>query len=689
MHPEVVREGPGMCPECGMQLVPASQSEQRASHARKHEGHSTTMFLRKFWVSLILTVPVLLYSDLMEALTGWTPPSFAGDRYLGLVLGSAIFFIGGWVFLASAWRELRARMPGMMTLISLAVTAAYAWSVYAVFTGQEPLFWELATLITIMLLGHWIEMKAVQGAKGALRELSKLLPSAAEVVRDGQTVSVPVEDLKIGDVVMVRPGGKIPADGEVTAGISHVDESLVTGESVPARREPGQEVVAGSINGDGSLNVRITKTGKETFLAEVMRLVEEAQASKSRLQLLSDKAAFALTVIAVLGGGTAFAAWMLAGAGTSFAVARLVAVLVIACPHALGLAVPLVASISTNMASKSGFFVKQRLALESARSIDTVLFDKTGTLTKGTYGVVGVWADAAADEREVLMLAASVDAASEHVVARAIVARARELGYEIQKAENFLRIPGKGVKGRVGEADVYAGGRAILEEAGASPSSHIERTAFAEAAKGSTIIFVVRDGTVMGAVALADEIRDESRQAIGNLRKMGVSVAMVTGDSEQVASWVAEDLGIDEYFAHVLPAQKAEKVRELQEQGRNVAMVGDGINDAPALAQADLGIAVGAGTNVAIESAGIILVRNDPRDIPGIIRLSRLTYRKMLENLFWATGYNVAALPLAAGVLAWKGVLLQPAVAAVFMSLSTVIVAVNALLMRRAQLGEK
>lgn len=696
MHPEVRQDRPGLCSECGMNLIPAT-SEQGTGNKHghqegldKHAGHSTQMFARKFWVSLILTIPVVFYSELPERFFGWQAPAFFGSEYLALALGTVIFFYGGWIFIQGAWRELKARLPGMMTLIALAISAAYLYSVFTTLVGGEhTLFWELTTLITVMLLGHLVEMKAVQGASAALKELSKLLPDTAEVIRESKNVIVPLSELEIGDIVFVRPGGKIPVDGEVMEGRSEVDESMVTGESKPVPKSPGREVIAGTVNGgDGSLKIKVTKIGEHTFLAGVMRLVAEAQTSKSRLQILSDRAAFYLTIVAIITGGLTFILWLLAEAGGVFALERLVAVLVIACPHALGLAIPLVASISTTLAARNGFLVRHRLALEAARNIDVVLFDKTGTLTKGAYGITKIIpADGGAEiSRKVLQLAASVDSHSEHFVAKAIVNEAKAQRIDILPVRNFQRLAGRGVKGVIENAEVLVGGQAILSEAGAEISSDLRWKINALAEEGNTIIFVVINKKVAGAIGLGDIIREESRQAIESLKTMGVKVAMITGDSEEVAKWVAEELKIDEYFARVLPQEKAEKVKAIQGRGLKVAMVGDGINDAPALTQADLGIAIGAGTNVAIESAGIILVRNDPRDIPKIIKLSRATYKKMLQNLFWATGYNVVALPLAAGILAFRGILLQPALAAFLMSLSTVIVALNALLLKRSQI---
>lgn len=652
----------------------------------RHAGHRVQSFFRKFWVSLILTIPILLYSELPKIFLGWQAPTFPGPQYLILIFGSAVYFYGGLVFVRGALRELKARLPGMMTLIALAITSAYLWSVFAIFRAEESLFWELATLIVVMLLGHWLEMKAVQGAKGALKELAKLLPDKAEVVRGEKTEVIELKELKVGDIVLVKPGAKIPADGKVIEGHSEVDESIVTGESKLVSKKPGAEVIAGTINGDGGLKLEVTKIGENTFLAGVMRLVVEAQASKSRLQILSDRAAFYLTLIAIISGISTLFSWLFVGAAVTFAMARLVAVLVVACPHALGLAVPLVSSISTNMAARSGFLVKQRLALEAARTIDIVLFDKTGTLTKGEFGVNTIISIANLAEAEILRLGASVNRYSEHAIARALVKEAQKQNLIFYEVKNFQRIPGKGAKGRILEKEVLVGSEKLLAERKISLPEEFISKVKEMTIKGNTVVYVISGGQLAGAIALSDIIREESREALKILKEQGLKVAMITGDSKDVASWVARELGIDEYFSRVLPAEKSEKVKILQQRGLKVAMVGDGVNDAPALIQADLGIAIGAGTNVAIESAGIILVKNDPRDIPKIIRLSRLTYNKMLQNLFWATGYNVVALPLAAGVLAFRGILLEPALAAVFMSLSTIIVALNALLLRRQKL---
>ncbi len=654
----------------------------------KHTGHRTNIFKAKFWVSLALSLPVVLYSDITQTLLKWQAPVFPGSSYVPFVLSSVIFFYGGWVFLASAYRELRARLPGMMTLISLAILTAYVYSVYVILAGEgKDLFWELSTLTTIMLLGHWLEMRAVAGAQGALKELSKLLPDTAEVIREGQPVVVSLSEVVVGDVVLVKPGSKIPTDGTVLKGSSEVDEALATGESKPVTKTEGSEVIAGTINGDGSLQVRVAKIGEQTFLAGVMRLVAEAQASKSRLQVLSDRAAYYLTIVAVVTGGVTLASWLAAGAGTAFAVERLVAVLVIACPHALGLAIPLVASISTTKAARNGVLVKQRMALEAARNIHVVLFDKTGTLTRGEFGIDAIVPFSGNNEEDVLRLAALVNSHSEHPIAKAMVRAAAERHIALGEVEGFERLPGQGAKAMVTGKEVKVGSPTLIAEMKLEVPADAQVRLQEFSRQGKTIVYVISQGQLMGAIALVDIIREESKQAVAALKTMGIRTAMITGDSEDVAAWVAKELQLDEYFAKVLPHEKSDKVKLLQSQGRRVAMVGDGINDAPALMQADLGIAIGAGTNVAIESAGIILVKNDPRDIVKIIRLSKLTYTKMIQNLFWATGYNVVALPLAAGVLAAQGILLQPALAALLMSLSTVIVAFNALLLKRSQLS--
>lgn len=699
MHPKVQQDKPGMCPECGMNLMPTkdkTKDKSRFALANRgssisqtksgHAGHQTNIFKAKFWVSFVLSLFVVAYSDIAQRLIDYQAPVFSGSEYLPFVLASVIFFYGGWVFIASAYRELKARLPGMMTLIALAISTAYFYSITITFMGRtDTLYWELATLITIMLLGHWIEMRAVSGAQSALKELSKLLPDEAEVIRDGKTEIVPLSEIKKDDLVLVKPGGRIPADGIVQDGISDVNESIATGESKPVSKKTGDAVIGGTINGDGSLKIIVAKIGEETFLAGVMRLVAEAQSSKSRLQMLSDRAAYYLTIVAVVTGGITLAAW-LALADPAFAINRMVAVLVIACPHALGLAIPLVASISTTKAARNGFLVKQRLALEAARSINVVLFDKTGTLTRGEFGIDKIISASQDNEEEILRYAASVNSYSEHPLAKSMVNEAKKRGLAIFEAKNFQRIPGRGVRAEINGEEVITGSVSLAEESGAALTGRLKSEVDALMRQGKTINAVMKNGQVIGAIALADVIREESREAIKALRDLGIKTAMITGDAEDVAKWVAGELGIDEYFAKVLPGQKSEKVKLLQDKKQKVAMVGDGVNDAPALTQADLGIAIGAGTNVAIESAGIILVRNDPRDIAKIIRLSKMTYKKMIQNLWWAAGYNIVAIPLAAGVLASKNLLLSPALGAIFMSLSTVIVAFNAMLLKKGRL---
>lgn len=674
-----------------------NQSLSRGEHPHhpksdRHEEHSVNMFREKFWLSLVLSVPVVLYSTTIQDLLNFTLPVFPGSQWIPFVFGTSIFFSGGLVFLKSALRELKAKLPGMMTLIALAITAAYVYSLAVTFglEGTE-FFWELATLITIMLLGHWLEMKSVSAASGALQELAKLLPDEAErIVRSSEVRSqksdierVSVAELGVGDLVLVRPGAKVPADGKIIEGQSSVNESMLSGESKPIGKGVGDPVIAGTINGQGALTVQVTKVGADTALAGIMRLVAEAQASRSRTQILADRAAQWLTGIAILVGGGSFIGWLGAGAGLAFATERLVTVLVIACPHALGLAVPLVTAISTSLSARNGILVRQRMALESARAIDVVLFDKTGTLTTGTFGIDRVWTASNTTEEELLVLAAAVEAASEHPIARAIVDRAGKIR---TKAKDVQAIAGRGIQGTVNNKTITIGGPQFLTEHSIEVPPEL-KTAMERAEKeGKTVVTVIRERTPLGIIALADQIRAESKEAIAALRSVGIRVAMVTGDAKDVAQTVAKQLGIQEVFARILPEHKVEKVKSLQGDGSRVMMVGDGVNDAPALTQADVGVAIGAGTDVAIESAGIILVKNDPRDISRIVTLSRATYSKMVQNLLWATGYNVIAIPLAAGVLASQGILLAPALGAVLMSLSTVVVALNAQLLRRTNL---
>lgn len=650
----------------------------------KHAGHSPEMFRDRFWLSFVLTIPVVLYSHMIQEWLGFTMPEFPGSDWIPFVLGSIIFFYGGTVFLKSALGELKARLPGMMTLISLAILSAYIYSVATTFfiSGTE-FFWELATLIVVMLLGHWMEMGSVSNAQGALKELTKLLPDTAELL-SGKTI--PVSELKVGDVVLVRPGAKVPADGVVTDGSSDVNESMITGESKPVKKAVDSEVIAGTVNGSGSLNVKVTKIGESTALAGIMRLVAEAQNSRSRAQILADKAAFYLTIIAIISGVATLIGWLVAGRGLEFAMERTVTVLVIACPHALGLAIPLVTSISTTLGARNGLLVKQRMALESARNIDVVLFDKTGTLTKGEQAVVDVWTASGITEKSLVSLAGSVEKLSEHSLGQAIVDYAKSKNIALSQVVEFNAIAGHGVEAKLQDKSIAVGGPRLLQLKKVLVSEELKTKASQADEDGRTVMYVLENNTVVGVITVADVIRDESKEAISRLKAEGMKVAMITGDSEGVASYVAKELGLDQYFAEVLPEHKADKVKQLQKDGSKVAMVGDGVNDAPALTQADLGIAVGAGTDVAIESAGIVLVRSNPLDIPKIIKLSKATYTKMVQNLFWATGYNVVAIPLAAGALAGLGLLLAPAIGAVFMSISTIVVAFNAQLLRKLNL---
>ena len=657
----------------------------------KHAGHSVAMFRDKFWISLLLTIPTLVWGHMLPRALGYTPPGIPGAHWIAPVFGTVVFLYGGLVFLQGAIRELRDRLPGMMTLIALAISVAFVFSTVVTlgYPGM-PLWEELATLVTIMLLGHWIEMRSISQAQGALGELAKLLPNTAVRLRGQDTEEIPVGELREGDLVLVRPGASIPADGEVLEGSSDVNESMITGESRPVTKRAQDRVIAGTVNGAGSLRVRVTGTGDRTALAGIMRLVEQAQSSRSRAQALADRAAFWLTLVALGAGTLAFVGWIAAGADAAFAVERLVTTLVIACPHALGLAIPLVIAISTTLGARSGLLVRDRRGLEEARTLTAVVFDKTGTLTRGEFGVVGITTADGLREDEALRLAASAEVDSEHTIAQGIVRSARERQLDVPRADRFQSLPGIGVQARVGGRSLLMGGPALLRSRAVRVPPSITDAAEQAARRGQASVFLAEetDGTVsaLAAFTVADVVRPESRQAIQALHDEGIEVVMLTGDSGPVAQAVAADLGIDQVFAEVLPEQKAGKIRELQQAGKRVAMVGDGVNDAPALVTADIGIAIGAGTNVAVEAGDIVLVRNDPRDVSRIIRLSRATYRKMIQNLWWAAGYNIVAIPLAAGVLASQGILLSPAVGAVLMSLSTVIVAINAQLLRRARL---
>ncbi len=661
--------------------------QEHAGHDQ-HAGHSPEMFRDKFWLSLILTIPVVIWAEHMQMLFGYEAPAFPGSTWISPVLGTAVFLYGGLVFLKGAWRELKARLPGMMTLISLAISVAFlfSWVVQLGYIQADAIWWELATLVTIMLLGHWIEMRSISQAKGALHELAKLLPDTATRVSVQGDETVPVSELREGDVVLVRPGESVPADGLVRKGTSDLNEAMITGESRPVRKKEGDEVIAATINGEGSLRIQVTGTGEKTKLSGIMRLVADAQTSRSRAQHLADRAARILTGVAIVAGVITLVVWQFLGASIDFSMIRAVTVLVIACPHALGLAVPLVVAISTTLGAQNGLLVRDRRGLEEARNLNTVIFDKTGTLTLGEFRVVEMSVAEGHSDDNMLRIAAGVESESEHPIARGIVKTAVERKLAVPPAVGFRAVTGRGVAASVEGVEYHMGGPALLEAEKAQVPDTLRKAADAAAARGQAAIYLLSDGKARAVFAVADAIRDESREAIRALHARGIQVAMLTGDAQSVANAVAADLGIDTVFAQVLPEDKATKVRELQEHGNKVVMVGDGVNDAPALASADIGIAIGAGTDVAVEAGHIVLVRSDPRDIPKIVELSRATYRKMLQNLWWAAGYNIFAIPLAAGVLAAWGILLTPALGAVLMSASTVVVAINAQLLKRAQL---
>ncbi len=653
-------------------------------HGNGHAGHAE-LFRRKFWISLILSVPVVFYSEMIQDWFGYSAPSFPGSGLIAPVLGTIIFFYGGSVFLQGGWSEIRDRKPGMMLLISLAISVAFVASVATSFGWLDLEFWwELALLVTIMLLGHWLEMRAVGQARGALDELAALLPDEAERITEHGVDSVPLSELKAGDLVLVRPGARVPADGVIEDGAAEFDESMITGESKLVARETGERVVAGTVALGSSVRVRVDAVGDQTALAGIQRLVEEAQQSRSRAQVLADRFAAALFYIALAAGVITFVIWTGLG-DLNDGIVRTVTVLVISCPHALGLAIPLVIAISTSLSARQGMLIKDRLALERMREVTTVLFDKTGTLTRGEHVVTEV-VSIDGDEDRLLALAAAVEADSEHPVAQAIVDAAAERDLKGPRASNFRAMTGRGVEATVAESDVAVGGPALLRDRSLTVPQAIDRVVSEWVRRGAGVLYVVREGQIIGALAMEDEVRQESREAIAELHDLGIRVVMITGDATQVADAVAKELDIDEVFAEVLPEDKDRVVAELQQRGERVAMVGDGINDAPALARADVGIAIGAGTDVAIESAGVVLIANDPRSVVSLHRLSRASYRKMIENLGWAAGYNVVAIPLAAGILAPIGITLSPAVGAVLMSLSTIVVALNAQLLRRVDL---
>jgi Cu2+-exporting ATPase len=672
--------GPAPDPHAGHKM-----SGMHGSHD-PHAGHSAAMFRDKFWLSFALSIPVIVWSTDVQHWLGYTAPSFPGSKFIPAILGTAVFVYGGPVFIRGASSELADHKPGMMTLISLAIIVAFGTSLAATFGLFEvDVWWELASLITIMVLGHWLEMRSISQARGALNALAALLPDTAERVTGAGTQAVPLSDLRIGDIVLVRPGARVPADGTVVEGAADVDESMITGESKPLPKVAGAKVIAGTVVSGGSLRVSIAAIGDQTALSGIMRLVAAAQASGSRTQALADRAAAILFYVAVASGAITFAYWWFSG-DKEHALIRTATVLVIACPHALGLAIPLVIAISTSLGAQNGLLVKDRLALERARNLDVVIFDKTGTLTRGSPAVSGVAAAPGTTEADLIARAAAVESTSEHPLAKAIVAEATRRGLTQLAAANFEALPGRGAKALVEGTSIEIGGPRLVTEAKVTLPPEVENLTTAWASDGKTVLYALAQGRLLGAFAVEDEIRPESSEAVAELHRLGVRVAMITGDSKAVANSVARRIGIDEVAAEVLPADKAASVKKFQAGGKRVAMVGDGVNDAPALATADVGIAIGAGTDVAIESAGIVLVRSDPRDVVGAIELSRAAYRKMIQNLVWATAYNLVAIPAAAGLFLRWGFDVPMSVGAVAMSLSTIIVAANAQLLRGLKL---
>ncbi|MGZ5563232.1 MAG: heavy metal translocating P-type ATPase [Halobacteriota archaeon] len=678
-------EHAGMHAEHGAHADHPPPAPGKKSSYSRHAGHQIADFRRRFWVSLIITIPILILSPSIQSLAGFGEAlRFPGDQYVLFILASFVYVYGGYPFLKGIVNELRARVPGMMTLIAVAITTAYLYSAAITFgLSGGVLFWELSTLIDIMLLGHWIEMRSILGASQALEELAKLMPSDAhKLLSDGSVSDVPLDSLIVGDYVVVKPGEKVPADGEVVEGETSINESMLTGESRPVAKKLRATVIGGAVNGEGAITVQVKKTGKDSFLSQVIYLVKQAQESKSRTQDLADRAALALVIIALTSGGITFLVWqLLIKASVDFGLERAVTVMVIACPHALGLAIPLVVAISTALGAQNGLLIRNRAAFEQARNIQAIIFDKTGTLTEGRFGVtdVAIFTEDI-DEQTLLSYASALEGRSEHPIAQGISAsQAASMPLHV---ESFRAVPGKGVEGTVNGHVVRVVSPGYLKEQRLTVTDErIERLT----AQGKTVVFVVIDEVVAGAIALADIIRPESKQAIAALKEMGIRSLMLTGDNRQVAQWVAEEVGLDEYFAEVLPQDKVVKVKEVQSRGLVVAMVGDGINDAPAIAQADVGIAIGAGTDVAVEAGDIILVRSTPLDAVAIIGLARSTYRKMVQNLGWATGYNAVAIPLAAGILYPFGIALTPAAGAVLMSASTVIVAINSRFLKLAK----
>jgi Cu2+-exporting ATPase len=644
-----------------------------------HHMHMIEDFKKRFWVSLVITLPIVVLAPMIQDLVGYEF-RFDGDRYLQFALSSLVFFYGGWPFLKGMVDELKNKKPGMMTLIALAISVAYFYSSAVVFgLGGKIFFWELVSLIDIMLLGHWIEMKSVMGASNALQELAKMMPSEARRIKeDGESEDVPISELKTGDTILVRPGEKIPADGQVLEGNSYVNESMLTGESKPVTKQKDDEVIGGSVNDNGALKIKVKHTGEDSYLSKVIGLVTEAQKTKSKTQNLANKAAGWLFYIALSAGIITLVVWLSLGKDFNYALERMVTVMIISCPHALGLAVPLVVAISTSVSAKHGLLIRNRTAFENARKLTTIIFDKTGTLTKGEFGVTRFKSvDAEMDDNDLLAIAAALENSSEHPIAAGIVRKSKELDLKLAKPENFQNITGMGIQAKLNGKEI-----SILSPGGLKQKG-IEQPEGAFKTDDETVVFVLSDEKLIGFIALADEIREESQEAIDTLKKQGIKIFMATGDNEIVAKAVSDTLGLDGYYSEVMPEDKQKIIKDLQAKGEFVAMTGDGVNDAPALAQADVGIAVGSGTDVAAETADIILVNSNPKDIANLILFGAATYKKMMQNIWWAAGYNIVAVPLAAGVLAGVGIILSPAIGAALMSMSTVIVAVNAQLLKR------
>ncbi len=675
MHPQVVQDGPGNCPICGMTLVPLVKAKTDDPHTAHHAGIDD--FKRRFFVVLLLTVPIMLLSEMIQHWLNFTF-QFPGSNYVLLGLSSIVFFYGGWPFLKGLVGELKVRNPGMMTLIGFAITVAFVYSVSTVFGLQGmDFFWELATLILIMLLGHWIEMKSVAGASRELELLVQLMPDDAHLVKGDQITDVATESLNQNDIILVKPGEKVAADGIILDGESYLNESMLTGESKPVQRVKGDKVIAGSINGNGSIRITVSHAAKDSYLSQVIKLVEDAQKSKSKTQLLADTAARWLTIIAITSGIVTFLYWFLTGQSLAFAMERMVTVIVICCPHALGLAVPLVVAKSTALSAKNGLLIKNRTAFENARKITTIVFDKTGTLTVGKFEVSKIVSlKEGITENEIIRLAAALEQNSEHPIATGILKKAKDLSISIPSTESFNAITGKGIEATVESKKVLVVSPGYLNE------NNLQIPDSFKANDTETAVFLILDNELVGYIALSDELRPESADAIRTLKENKIKSILLTGDNQRVAKSVSDTLGMESFMAEVLPHQKLEKIKELQQKGEFVAMTGDGVNDAPALAQADIGIAVGSGSDIAAETAGIVLVNSNPKDVVNLILFGKATYRKMIQNLIWATGYNVVALPLAAGVLYKSGVLLSPAAGAVLMSISTVVVAINASTLR-------